>query len=320
MKGWHHAACTPAGKLKLSSKDVSNQPSFSFFPQGRQAVQALLWSVFAFFFTISGTNSCLNVKVDGVMSEKGFETKDGGSLLAGLFGYENVEAGGLLGMNCKAYSSEQLDVMLDGPWKAARAFGLISMACNAIVLIVLSTASCVSYNRVILYLLCGLSSLASMSLALTLLFFASDVVDEPYNGTFFIGSGMTIAGAVSSIATAIAILQIREPREAPPARQEETARPASLRKFAPPSQRDPVAPSQPATQPYKGRHFAGPARLKATADEEQPEAPVQPFSQGTETVTETILPDGSKKTVTRIVNVGGSTSVSETIVRTATSG
>jgi hypothetical protein len=43
---------------------------------------------------------------------------------------------------------------------------------------------------------------------------------------------------------------------------------------------------------------------------------IEAFQPGTETITETILPDGTKKIVTTVIDVDGSTTVTETIVRT----
>jgi hypothetical protein len=42
-------------------------PTISTFPQGRRAVHALLWSIFAFLFCLSAGRGCYFMKIDGYL-------------------------------------------------------------------------------------------------------------------------------------------------------------------------------------------------------------------------------------------------------------
>lgn len=227
-----------------------------------------------------------------------------GSSTLGLFAYEEL---GSDSYACITYSDAQLESFLDAPWKAARAFAILANICNGVTMLFLIAASCVSYNSHALKVFAGLSFSGSASQMLTFTMFASKISDAPYNGTFYVGGGMAIIAFLFSITTGLLILQI------PP--------PGSIGNYTvsppPPNQRSRptrgAAPAAVAGGPT-GRNFPAPKRsqgLPETAPDGAPEA----FQPGTETVTETIMPDGSHKVVKTTVHTDGSQIVTETIVR-----
>ena len=115
---------------------------------------------------------------------------------------------------------------------------------------------------------------------------------------------MAIVGALCSIVTGLLILQIR-----PPGSGNYTVSPPSQGAAA-------TKGSAPATVAggTPRRNFQGPKRTQALP-ETAPGAAPEAFQPGTETITETILADGSRKIVKTTVNVDGSKTVTETIVK-----
>ena len=72
------------------------------------------------------------------------------------------------------------------------------------------------------------------------------------------------------------------------------------------------------TAPLGKRNFRSPAQqgLQETAPPPGMDVdPTQAFAPGTETITETSLPDGSKKTTKTVVGLDGSRTVTETVIK-----
>jgi hypothetical protein len=232
-----------------------------------------------------------------------------GSSTIGLFGYEELGSDSN-GFVCLTYSETQIDFFLDGPWKSARAFGIIANVCSGVTLLCLIGASCFTMNPIFLKILAGWSFFGSFSIMFTFLMFASNVTEEPYNGSFHFGGAMTIVGSISAFVTSLLILQIRPPGErytvsTPSSKQNVTRRPTT------------TGEKSNETLPPR-RNFPAPSRVtKPLPQKESAIVPddIEAFQPGTETVTETILPDGTRKTVTTTIGADGSKTVTEVITR-----
>lgn len=227
---------------------------------------------------------------------------DAGSTLIGMFGYQG-QGDSSSGFMCTMYSSEQLDAFVDQKWKLARLFAIIYTLCALLVLIAMCVIACCQVPINVLRLVSGTSFLACVAGAFTFFMYGSRLTDDPFGGSFHAGSGMAIAGVLVSLATGFFLLQIPETSNegnhtvAPPPEGYQTKR---------------VGGDVETAQPYSGRNFPAPERQQASYQEPGEQA----FQPGTETVTETMLPDGSKKVVTTTVNLDGSKSVSESVVAT----
>jgi hypothetical protein len=231
-----------------------------------------------------------------------FEPKlnDVGSSTIGPFGYEELGSDSI-GYVCKSYSSEQLDLLLDGPWKAARAFAVMAQGLVGATMLFLIFASCVSYSTMALYTIAGLSFSGSVSLMLTFVMFASSVAEEQ-NGHFHVGGGMALVGFICSATTGFLVLQIGPPGS------------SGNYIVSPPGQGGGSTTSGDAyVAPPPRRNFPAPKRA-----EEKPEAApeeAEAFQPGTETLTETNMPDGSRKIIKTTVEPDGSKTITETIVQ-----
>lgn len=228
---------------------------------------------------------------------------DYGSSTIGPFGYEEIGSDSV-GFNCLSYSSEQLDSLLDTPWKAARSFAILANISNGFTMILLIAASCVSYSPHALKAFACLAFSGSVFLWLTFTLFASKLSDSPYNGSFYVGGGMAVIGALCSIVTGLLIIQILPPGS------------SGNYTVSPPSQGTAPAGSAVAASAgvTTGRNFPAPKRVQ-DPPEKAPDADLEVVQSGTETITETILPDGSRKIVKTTVNADGSAVVTETIVK-----
>jgi hypothetical protein len=214
------------------------------------------------------------------------------------------------------YSDTQTEYFIDAPWKAARAFAILAVLCSSFTLLCLIMSSCFVYNPMLLQSLAGVSFFGGLSIMLTFLMFASKVSDEPFNGSFNFGGAMTIIGSILSVVTGILILQIRPPND----------HNYSVRE---PTNNNNARPNQQAMNvvPPPRRNFPPAKRVDKTTTTTKPSPAVvvvpkesardiEAFQPGTETITETILPDGTKKIVTTVVGTDGTTTVTETITRT----
>lgn len=109
---------------------------------------------------------------------------------------------------------------------------------------------------------------------LTFVLFASDITSEPHNGSFWWGSGLALAAAIVSLFAGIVTLNL------------------------------PVSENESKNQ------TSSTGSSSSLAVSEQPRA----MRPGTETTTETILPDGRRKYTTTKWNKDGNAIVEESIV------
>jgi hypothetical protein len=233
---------------------------------------------------------------------------NGGSSTIGLFGYEELGSNSK-GFVCLRYSDTHLEYFLDGPWKAARAFGIIANLCSGVTLLCFIGASCFALSAIVVKVLAGGLVFGSFSILMTFLMFASDVSNAPFNGSFYFGGGMALIASILCFVAALLTLQIgpissREPHiVAPPVPRKPATRVTSNNDGT-----DTIQPR---------RNFPAPKRSSDTPPEES--APtsddIEAFQPGTETVTETLLPDGTRKTVTTKIGIDGSRTVKEVITR-----
>jgi hypothetical protein len=231
----------------------------------------------------------------------------GGSSTIGLFGYEELGSNSK-GFVCLRYSETHLEFFLDSPWKAARAFGIIANLCSGLTLLCLIGASCFTLNAIFVKLLAGGLVFGSFSILMTFLMFASDVSEAPFNGSFYFGGGVALVASILCFVAALLTLQIgpissREPYiVAPPASRKPATRVTS-------GNNDGTNTMQPR------RNFPAPKRSGVAPPQESAPATddIEAFQPGTETVTETLLPDGTRKTVTTTIGTDGSRTVTEVI-------
>lgn len=233
-----------------------------------------------------------------------------GSSSIGLFGYEELGSNSN-GFVCLKFSSLHKDYLIDAPWKAAQAFAIIANICSGLVLCFLIMTSCYAISPIALKCLSGLSFFASFTVMFTFLIFASIVGDDPFNGSFYYGGAMTILGCILCFVTGLLILQIQPPGshnyivrdpDTTTTPTNVTTRGSTMHVVPPP--------------PQHKRNFAPAKRIpKSNIVPKESARDIEAFAPGTETVTETILPDGTKKVVTTTIGMDGSTTITETIVR-----
>jgi len=148
-------------------------------------------------------------------------------------------------------------------------------------------------------------------------------MDAPHNGRFYWGAGLGLVGVLSCVCTGFFILKIpQEPKKKnwrvaePPNQGTNTGNtpvagpytPAGPQHFVPQTN-TPVGKRNFKTPAQRGIQETAPNRPGIEVD------PAEAFAPGTETITETILPDGSKKTTKTVVDLNGSKTVTETIVK-----
>lgn len=200
---------------------------------------------------------------------------------------------------------------MDGYWKAARAFAIVSIVVCGLVMLGMILLSCFPYPQWTLKVFSALAILGAISQSLIFLLFGSRLTDEPFHGSFFIGAGVTIVSICISLGSAAAILFVPTMQDAERARNVRVvARPTTTTNTS--STPSPSAPSH-------KRNFPAPPRPQQQQEQPAPtEAHTSAFAPGTETVTESVLPDGSKQVTTTRVEADGSRSSTVTVVRTET--
>jgi hypothetical protein len=198
---------------------------------------------------------------------------------------------------------------------AARAFAIIAVSCSSLILLCLIMSSCFAYNPIILKCLAGISFFGGFSVMLTFLMFASNVGDDPFNGSFNYGGAITIIGCITSFVTGILILQIQPPDSHPYIVREPTNTTTRTNSSRPNETMNVVTPPRRNFPPAKRVGKSTPTVVEAPK-ESAINRDIEAFQPGTETITETILPDGTRKVVTTVIGTDGSTTVTETITRT----
>jgi hypothetical protein len=192
---------------------------------------------------------------------------------------------------------------------------VVSLVLTATIMAVLIASSCIPIPQWTLKCAAAFSLVSSILQGLQFLLYQSKLTDEPFGGRFFYGAITVIVSMLVSVATACFILIVPTP---------EARSTFSLASPPPSSLPAALDNATPQAQSHK-RHFPGPKKTKdsGSGPEMAPDIEGEPsrteaFAPGTETVTETLLPDGSKKITTTIVRSDGSKSVTEATVQTQT--
>ena len=214
-----------------------------------------------------------------------------------------------------------MEYFFDPAFKAARAFAILANTCSGITLLLLLMTSCLAYPPIILQSMSGFSFFGGVSILFTFLLFASVVGDDPYNGSFYYGGAIAILGCFSCIITGLLMLQVQ-----PPGSHNYSVR-------EPHTNHNSTVPSRGSTSnatttaPSTGKRNFPPAKRvvqpkvemavpRNNSTNRNANDDIEAFQPGTETITETILPDGTKKVITTVIGVDGSSTITETIVRT----
>ena len=171
------------------------------------------------------------------------------------------------------YYTQEQVDAMDTPFRASRVFAMMGNILIGISMICMIIASCVAYTKSALLGISAMLFFGSICAALTFIFYASSTICGQYGCKFGIGSGLVIVASVFAALTAMLVARL----------------PVNESPFRPNER--PVAPAQ-----------ASPA-------EAQPQA----FEPGTQTITETVMPDGTKKITKTTVNSDGSRTVEETV-------
>ena len=255
-----------------------------------------------------------------------------GSSTIGPFGYQQLGTDDN-GFVCATYNDAQLDTLVDASWKTARAFAVMANICNGITMLFLICTSCVMYKPNALRIIAALAFCGSVCGMCVFSLFGSWVTNPPQNGRFHLGAGLGLIGALCSVVTGFMVLKIPPERKVKQAwqvaspkttttnnnnNQASSSNPAVT--TGPYTRSGPVHFVPQSNSPVGKRNFTVPATQRGLAETAPPKPgfevdPTQAFAPGTETVTETILPDGSKKTTTTVVGLDGSKTVTETIVK-----
>lgn len=192
---------------------------------------------------------------------------------------------------------------------------ILSIALSFVVMAAMIMLSCITLPQWALKCVALLSFLASMCQGLLCLMYQSKLTQDPFGGSFFIGALTVIVAMIASVATGIFILIVPPPGSV-----------STVSLASPPQSSLPITTegTTNAVPPVSHkRNFPAPPRKTALPETAPPEQSSEKaddgaFAPGTETVTETVLPDGSKKVTTTAVHSDGSKSVTESIVHTHT--
>lgn len=179
---------------------------------------------------------------------------------------------------CYEWTDSEQDLLFDSKWKAARVFGQIGSTIGVILMILTIVMACMSFSVIAVRVMAFASFVAGVCVFLTLLALASDICNE-YDCEFSHGAGTSIGAGLAFMLTAIILAMT----------------PAAVKIAA----TDDVPMFSPTQQ-----------NMATIVPNTTPQPPA-----GTVTVTETTLPDGSKKTTRITHNADGSKTVQETIGR-----
>jgi hypothetical protein len=215
--------------------------------------------------------------------------------------------------SCAGYNREQRSQFFDSNMTAVFYAAVFALALTASVMGIMIASSCIAVSQWTLKCAATLSLLSSILQGLQFLLYQSKLTEEPYGGRFFFGAITVIAAMLVANATAWFIWIVPSPYRA------STVSLASPPLSSLPTVSDNATPPPPSHKrnfpgPSKGRSLPETAPDMAAAATSSKEA----FAPGTETVTETLLPDGSKKVTRTTVGLDGSKSVTETVVHTQT--
>jgi hypothetical protein len=225
----------------------------------------------------------------------------------GPLGYSRMGEG-----SCAGYNRHQRSQFFDSNMTVVFYAAVVALALTASVMAIMIASSCIAVPQWTLKCAATLSFLSSILQGLQFLLYQSKLTEEPYGGRFFFGAITVIAAMLVANATACFIWLVPSPYRA------STVSLASPPRSSLPTVSDNATPPPPSHK----RNFSGP-RKGRTLPETAPDMAAETsgkeaFAPGTETVTETLLPDGSKKVTTTKVGLDGSKSVTETVVHTQT--
>jgi hypothetical protein len=192
-------------RLLFTHDYISLFVSGSSWPHGKISIIAMILSIISYIFTISASNLCFFVQIEGVLFDfppYGLRSASGGSYGVGLFSYEDRLASE---WTCSAYSNNMIDnaSYFDSAFKTARAFAVMSNVCIGIGMICLIISSCVEFTPNAMKFLGFLLGAGSLFELLTFSFFASSVCDEFQSCSFYVGAGFAIVSMTLSFITAL---------------------------------------------------------------------------------------------------------------------
>jgi hypothetical protein len=252
------------------------------------------------------TLSCSFMKIDGYLSDEAPYVKRVSSELftstIGIFSYQEFAEFGTSGSSsaCIPYNKTQMKnyEYLDGAVKAAQAFAVLANICLLVGTIALVILSCIQAANILRNAVAIVFLVGSMFEVLIFVMYASSITDDdsPHHARFYWGTLTNAFGVVLSLRTGILCFKLPE--------------------------YDPE--SSEGEKNDKTTNNKTDDKLEKGNNEEQAEQPKSPVSKktkkarmpaGSETTTETILPDGSRKYTTTKWNKDGTTTVTENIVQ-----
>jgi hypothetical protein len=229
----------------------------------------------------------------------------------GPLGYSRIGDDSFFG-SCAGYNRGQRSQLFDGNMNAVFYVAIVALVLTATVMAIMIASSCVAIPQWTLKVAAVLSFLSSIFQALQFLLYQSKLAGNPYEGRFYFGAITVVVAMLVAMATACFIWIVPTPGAV------STVSLASPPRSSLPTVSNKTTPPPPSPK----RNFPGPKR-GSPPPETAPDIEAKPsgkeaFAPGTETVTETLLPDGSKKVTTTKVGLDGSKSVTETVVHTQT--
>lgn len=134
----------------------------------------------------------------------------------GLFGYEQYSIGSSgKDYKCTAYSTDQRDELLDGPFKAARAFAVIANVLIGAGMVGLLVLSCAYVEIFIVKTFGWLLIAGSICETMTFLVVASDIADSPFNASIWWGAVLTVFSSLAALLAGVVTLTLPRSDEQP---------------------------------------------------------------------------------------------------------
>jgi hypothetical protein len=255
------------------------------FPHGKGSICALILALITVVFSYSASGGCYFVQVGASLTTAGPVIAPGVSAGWGLLSFEDATAlsnstnatSDDVDYACYVYTEEQLDEM-DAPFRAARIFAMFGNGFLAISMFLLLISSCMQFNQGGLLAIVTMLLIGGTFYCLTFIFYASNLICGQYGCEFQIGSGLAIGAILFAFITAAVVAKL------------------------PADSRGPFREGE-APMPVQQQHQQQ-SQLQAS----------QAYAPGTQTISETVMPDGTKKITKTTVNADGSKTVEETVV------
>jgi hypothetical protein len=243
------------------------------FPHGKGSICAMILAIITCAFSYSASGGCYYAQVGASLTTAGPVIAPGTTAGWGLYSFEDAtpldSLGSGVNYTCYAYTQEQIDEM-DAPFVSARLFAMFGNGFLAISMFLLMIASCMQFNQGALWAIMTMLMIGGTFYTLTFLFYASNKICGQYGCTFSIGSGLAIGAILFAFITAAMVFKL-------------------------PSNSSPFGVNEAPMGGASGRQV----------QQQQPQA----FAPGTQTITETVMPDGTKKITKTTVNADGSKTV-----------